>query len=209
MGLFLLELKRHMEKLSKDIVHTSSSTKNRNFFFSPLTPHATSQSRLTQMGSRLGHSNGVTINHAIAICREHRPRPHGPQSHHPSHQQKKAIISRIASASITSETSQFCIDLYYISFEDKNYIICDLRSLNIPRRIFFSHSLSYLLSNIYFGSLFSKTRQHLRCNLVFGLTVHFGLLIDVNMSFFLSTKFLSLLFLEFFNLIKESKAYKK
>ena len=35
--------------------------------------------------------------------------------------------------------------------------------------------------------LFSKTRQHLRCNLLFGLIGHFGLLKDVNISFFLST----------------------
>ena len=34
--------------------------------------------------------------------------------------------------------------------------------------------------------LFSKTRQHLRCNLLFGLIGHFSLLQDVNISFFLS-----------------------
>ena len=43
-----------------------------------------------------------------------------------------------------------------------------------------------LLSNIYFGLLFSLTRQHLRCNLLFGLIRHFGLLKDINISFFLS-----------------------
>ena len=34
--------------------------------------------------------------------------------------------------------------------------------------------------------LFSKTSQHLRCNLLFGLIGHFGLLQGINISFFLS-----------------------
>ena len=34
--------------------------------------------------------------------------------------------------------------------------------------------------------MFSKTRQHLKCNLLFGLRGHFGLLKNVNISFFLS-----------------------
>ena len=34
--------------------------------------------------------------------------------------------------------------------------------------------------------MFSKTRKHLRCNLLFGLIGHSGLLKDVNISFFLS-----------------------
>ena len=38
----------------------------------------------------------------------------------------------------------------------------------------------------YFDLLFSKTRQHLRCNLLLGLIGHFGLLKGVNISFFLS-----------------------
>ena len=43
-------------------------------FFSPITPtNATSQSRDTQMGPRLGHKKGVTIDRAIAICRARRP----------------------------------------------------------------------------------------------------------------------------------------
>ena len=38
----------------------------------------------------------------------------------------------------------------------------------------------------YFFGLFSKTGQHLTCNLLFGGIGHFGLLKDVNISFFLS-----------------------
>ena len=59
-----------------------------------ITPtNATSQSRDTQMGPRLGHKK-VTIDRAIAICRARRPQPHGPQPQHPCHRQIKAIISR-------------------------------------------------------------------------------------------------------------------
>ena len=41
--------------------------------------------------------------------------------------------------------------------------------------------------SFYFDLLFSKTRQYLRCNLLFDLIGHFGLLKDVNISFFLSS----------------------
>ena len=41
----------------------------------------------------------------------------------------------------------------------------------------------YLL--LLFYLLFSKRRQHLRCNLLFGLICHFDLLKDINISFFL------------------------
>ena len=37
-----------------------------------------SSSRDTQMGPRLGHKKGVTIDRAIAICRARRPRPQHP-----------------------------------------------------------------------------------------------------------------------------------
>ena len=52
-------------------------------------------------------------------------------------------------------------------------------------RLFLSYLLLYLLSNIYFDfdfDLISKTR----CNLLFRLIGHSGLLKDVNISFFLS-----------------------
>ena len=63
-------------------------------FFSPITPtNATSQSRDTQMGPRLGHKKGVIIDRAIAICHARKPRPHGPRPQHPCHRQIKAIIS--------------------------------------------------------------------------------------------------------------------
>ena len=44
--------------------------------------------------SQTVHNKGVTIDRAIAICRAHKPRPHGPQPQHPCHRQIKAIISR-------------------------------------------------------------------------------------------------------------------
>ena len=40
-----------------------------------------------------------------------------------------------------------------------------------------------VLFTYFFDLLFSKTRQHLRCNLLFGLIGHFGLLKDLNISF--------------------------
>ena len=62
-------------------------------FFSPITPNGRSQSRDTKMGSRPGHNKGVTIGQAMAIRWARRPRPHGPQPHHPCYRQIKAIIS--------------------------------------------------------------------------------------------------------------------
>ena len=44
----------------------------------------------------------------------------------------------------------------------------------------------YLVLFIYFD-LFSKKRQHSLCNLLFGLIGHFGILKDINISFFLSS----------------------
>ena len=48
---------------------------------------------------------------------------------------------------------------------------------------FYFSEFSFLF---FFDLLFSRTRQHLRCNLLFGLIRHFGLLKDINISFFLS-----------------------
>ena len=72
-------------------------------------------------------------------------------------------------------------------FQRRNYNLSDLRILHGLITRFFSLFLSYLLNNIYFVLLFSKMRQHFRCNLLFGLTGHFGLLKDVNFSFFLAS----------------------
>ena len=59
--LFLLELKRHREKLLKDNNTAKEAHLQRTLttFFSPVTPNATSQSRDTQMGSRPGHTKGL------------------------------------------------------------------------------------------------------------------------------------------------------
>ena len=84
--LFLLELKRHGEKLLKENSTTTQAHPERTIttFFSPISPtNATSQSRDTQLGSLLGHNKGVTIDQAIAICRARRPLPHGPRPKHP------------------------------------------------------------------------------------------------------------------------------
>ena len=64
-----------------------------------------------KMGSNLGYCEGVTINLAIAICHVIRPRPRKPQSHQPYHRQIKTIIPAVTSASLTSETSPFLINL--------------------------------------------------------------------------------------------------
>ena len=71
------------------------------------------------------------------------------------------------------------------------YNISDSRILHVPITRFFSIFLSYslffyLVTVIYFDLLLSKMRQHLPCNLFFGLIGHFRLLKDVNISFFLS-----------------------
>ena len=86
LGLFLLELKRHREKLLKNTATQAHPQRTITTFFNPITPtNATSQSKDTQMGSRPGHNKGVTIDRPTAICRACRPRPHGPQPQHPCH----------------------------------------------------------------------------------------------------------------------------
>ena len=72
LGVFLLELKRHREKLSKDSTTATQAHPQRitTTFFSRITPtNALSQSRATQMGSQPGHIKGFTIDWAIVICR--------------------------------------------------------------------------------------------------------------------------------------------
>ena len=82
----MLELKRLWEKLLKHTATQAHRQRRITTFFSPITPtNATSQSRDTQMVSRPGHKKGVTIDRAIAICRERRRRPHGPRPQHPCH----------------------------------------------------------------------------------------------------------------------------
>ena len=73
---FLLELKRHGEKLLKDNKTATQAHPQRTIatFFNPITPtNAISQLRDTQMGSRPGHNKGFTIEQTIAICRACRP----------------------------------------------------------------------------------------------------------------------------------------
>ena len=62
-GLFL-ELERHREKLLDNSTATQAYTQRAiTTFFSPMAPtNATSQSKATQMGSQVGHSEGVTLN---------------------------------------------------------------------------------------------------------------------------------------------------
>ena len=80
LGLLLLELKRHREKLLKDNSTATQAHPQRTIrsFFSPIAPiNATSQSRATQMRSQPRHNKGVTIDRAIAVCRACKPRTHG------------------------------------------------------------------------------------------------------------------------------------
>ena len=103
--LFLLELKRHREKLLKNTATQAHPQKTITTFISPVTPtNATSQSGDTQMGSRPGHKKVVTIDRATAICHARGSRPHGPQPRHPCHRQIKAIIFRHRRCFPPSET---------------------------------------------------------------------------------------------------------
>ena len=63
-GLFLLEHKRHREKLSKDNSASTQAQPHRTIttFFSPIIPtNAISKSTDTQMGFQPGHNKGVAI----------------------------------------------------------------------------------------------------------------------------------------------------
>ena len=51
---------------------------------------------------------------------------------------------------------------------------------------FYIYRVLFTYFYLFIDLLFSKMRQHLRCNLLFCLIGHFGLLKDVNISFFLS-----------------------
>ena len=184
--LFLLELETQEMLLKGNNTATEHQQRKISTFFSPIT-HATSQSRATQMGSGPGHNKGVTIDQTIAICRARRPPPHVPQSHNPCHQQIKALSPTIAGASRALEISPIWINLCQRSIEGI-YNISDLRIIHVPRTRFFSLFLSYLIfylvTFVSFDLLFSNTRHHLRCNHLFDLTGHFGILKDVNISSF-------------------------
>ena len=124
-------------------------------FFHPITPtNATSKSRDTQMGSRLGRNTRATINRAIVICRARRLQSHGPLPLHPCHRQLKAIISPHRKHFPRFETSPFWIDLCQRSFKENCQIIFNLRISHVSKtrspRLLLSYLLLYSLSNIYF-----------------------------------------------------------
>ena len=106
LGLFLLELKRHREKLLKNTATQAHPQRTITTFFSSITPNARSQPHDTEMGSRPVYNKGVTIDRAMAICRARRPRLHGPRPRHP-----KPLSPAIVGASLASETFPFWIDL--------------------------------------------------------------------------------------------------
>ena len=85
LGLFLLVLKRHRQKLLKNTATQAHPQRTSTTFFSPITPNATSQARDTQMASQPGHNKGSTIDRAIAICCACSPRLHGPRPQHLCH----------------------------------------------------------------------------------------------------------------------------
>ena len=78
LGLFLLELKRHRQKLLDNSIATQGHPQRTiTTFFSPIAPtNTTRQSRATQMGAKAGHSKGVSIDRAITICHARRHWPH-------------------------------------------------------------------------------------------------------------------------------------
>ena len=84
--LFLLELKRHREKLLKDNSTIIEAHPQR-------TITATTPSSDTQMGSWSGHKKGDIIDRATAICSACWPSPHAARPQHPCHRQIRAIIS--------------------------------------------------------------------------------------------------------------------
>ena len=118
------------------------------------------------------------VDRAIAICHACRPQPHGPRPQHPCHlppsQMHPSLRRHFHSGSTYARDSQRY-------FEYKSYNISNLRISHVLKtrfpRLFLSYILFYLRSifTYFFDLLFSKTRQHLRCNLLFGLIGHFGL----------------------------------
>ena len=95
LGLFLLELKRHKEKLLDENIKTISNHQYRTImtFFSSISPHAATQSRC--------HTSGVLIRilqrgynrSSITMCNAHGPWPSGWRPYHPFHHQIKIIIT--------------------------------------------------------------------------------------------------------------------
>ncbi len=95
LGLFLLELKRHREKLLK-VDNTATTTHQQRTitnFFTPMTlPHDTIQPG--NIHAPRVQTKGVSIDQAIGMCRARRPRAKGPRPRHPCHRQIKAIITK-------------------------------------------------------------------------------------------------------------------
>ena len=73
LGLFLIELKRHTNKVLKDnhtttIDHQQGTNKT---FFSSITPLATSQSRTTQVGLNQDTQKGLQLQYAVQVNHDH------------------------------------------------------------------------------------------------------------------------------------------
>ena len=150
--LFLLELKRHREKLLKDNNTATQVHPQR-------TITATTPSSDTQMGSWSGHKKGDIIDRATAICSACWPSPHAARPQHPCHRQIRAIIS-LHRRCFPCFGEFFILDQPMLeTFRRPN--LSNLRMLNVSIMRFFSHGLSFLLSYIYLG-LFSKTRIHFK-----------------------------------------------
>ena len=118
-------------------------------FFGPITPYSYYiSSTLSLAPSLLRHRKGITMDQGIAIFYEYWPQPLGPLSHHLYLQKLTTIISRY----------------------DKNFL--HFQDISVVNRYFDNLTCTLQLSNIYFGLLSSKSRQHLRFNLLFGLIHH-------------------------------------
>jgi hypothetical protein len=97
LGLFLLELKRHREKLLKADNTTTTTHQQRtitNFFTLMTLPHDTVLPGNIQVEAPRVQTKGVSIGQAIGMCRAHKPRAKGPMPRHPCHRQIKAIITK-------------------------------------------------------------------------------------------------------------------
>ena len=133
---------------------------------------------------------GVTIDKAIAICLACRPGPMDLSSPPLSSTNKGCYP--LPSQVLPSLWRPLHFGSTYARDLSKTkvtiYLIWESHMCRKPDSLFTFYLLYFYIYGVLFSFffLFSKTRQHLRCNLLFGLIGHFGLLKDINICFFLS-----------------------
>ena len=138
------------------------ATKTVTTFFSSVTTHASSQLRVTQLGSRPKHWKMGTIGQATATSCTCRICPSGPLPCHPWHWQIKAIsIWNWRSVLCFRELSMVDLSMLEIS-QRKKFRLIKFQNLKcLANKIVWLLRQIYWFSYIYFG-LFSKMRQHFK-----------------------------------------------